>query len=441
MKTSTKLIIAVLILLAIAGGVYWYIFFYGPGNNIQTPTNNNGTNGGFIPLGDLGGNGGQTTNNTNNNSNIDENPTSSSTPVVIEKIPALRLLSENPIGGYGASTTASTTIVRWVDRGRGNIMEARSDTEEIITLSNTVLPKIYESIWNRNTNAFIGSLLSSNNDIPTIVYAKLNSQASSTLSKTNPTSTTTESDLTKLTPYFLRGKNLPTNTLNYAVSPKGDRLFMFIKESDQGVGYISNFDGTSVTKIFTQPVTQVNVDWPEENTIAITTKSSAKQHGFLYFVNPKTGIWKKIIGPVYGLSTKVSKDAKFVLISGSTNNQDIFTNIYSVGTTTPLDVSIKTLADKCAWGNFYKELVYCAIPSQPVSGIYPDDWHKGIITSYDKIWQINIKNSDIRQVSSLISQANKLINVFNLSTDPRDDFLFFMNKDDLSFWSLDLNGR
>jgi hypothetical protein len=213
------------------------------------------------------------------------------------------------------------------------------------------------------------------------------------------------------------------------------------KEEGQGAGYISNFDGTSVTKIFIQPLTQVSVEWPEENTVAITTNGSASQAGFLYFINPKTGIWKKIIGPVFGISTKVSKDAKFVLVSGSTNSQSITTNIYPVGTTTPIDAVVKTLADKCAWGNYYKELVYCATPSQPISGIYPDDWYKGVVTSYDKIWQINVKNNDIRQVSSLLGQANKLINVFNMSTDSRDDFLFFMNKDDLSLWSLDLNSR
>jgi hypothetical protein len=444
MKTSTKFIIAVLILLALAGGVYWYIFFYGPGNGTPTVNNtNNGTTGGFVPLNAPNNNTNQTTNNStnnNNNTNSDNNQNSSSTPVITEKVPALRLLSANPIGGYGASTTASTTVVRWVDRGRGNIMEARGDTEEIFTLSNTILPRVYISIWNKNLTAFIGSLLSSNSDIPTVVYAKLNVQASSTQPKDTST-TTADTEPTKVTPYFLRGKNLPQNMITYAVSPKGDKLFMLIKESGQGAGYISNFDGTSVTKIFIQPLTQVSVEWPEENTIAITTNGSASQAGFLYFINPKTGIWKKIIGPVFGISTKVSRDAKYVLVSGSTNSQNIMTNIYPIGTTTPIDAVVKTLADKCTWGNYYKELVYCATPSQPISGIYPDDWYKGVVTSYDKIWQINVKNNDIRQVSSLLGQANKLINAFNMSTDSRDDFLFFMNKDDLSLWSLDLNSR
>src|SRR4051812_1210223 len=35
-------------------------------------------------------------------------------------IAKLRLLSATPVGGYGASSTATTTV-RWVDRGRGNV--------------------------------------------------------------------------------------------------------------------------------------------------------------------------------------------------------------------------------------------------------------------------------------------------------------------------------
>jgi hypothetical protein len=295
----------------------------------------------------------------------------------------------------------------------------------------------------------IGSLLSTNTDVPTVVYAKLNQQAtttkittttSNTASSTASTTVTT-SATTNITPYNLKGKNLPANMLAYAVSPKGDKVFMLIKENGQSAGYLANFDGTSVSKIFVNPLTQVNVEWPEETTIAITTKGSASHAGFLYFVNTKTGLWKKILGPIYGLSTKVSRDAKYILASGTGKDQTVTTSIYSIGTTTPTDATLRTLADKCVWGNFYREIVYCATPAQQVNATYPDDWYRGNVTSSDKIWQLNVKTGDIRLVSSIFDKSDRLINAFNLGLDTRDDFLFFMNKDDLSFWSLDLNAR
>lgn len=431
MSTTTKIILFVLILLGIAGGVYWYLFFYGPGSGtpIVQPTNN-GISGGFIPLNPAGG---DTNNPTGTPSSDNPNTTTTTTtPSTVENspLPALRLLSETPIGGYSASTTASSTIVRWIDRGRGNILEARSDTTEITTLSNTLIPRMYDSVWNQNLTALVGSVLQTNTDTVTTVYAKLNVQTATT---------TTASSTENITPYFLRGKNLPENMIGYAVNPKGDKIFMLIKENNQSAGYIGNFDGTAVTKIFVNALTQLKAEWPEENTIAITTKASASANGFLYFINPKTGIWKKVLGPIVGLGTKVSRDAKKILASQTGKTGEMNTYIYTVGTTTPAYTTLRTLAEKCTWGKFYKELVYCATPAVPTPATYPDDWYKGTITTYDKIWQLNTKDNDVRLVSSLINQADRSINVFNISTDPKDDFLLFMNKDDLSFWSLDLN--
>lgn len=428
MSTTSKFIIFIMIVLAIAGGVYWYLFFYGPGNGEVIPPTSNGTSGGFIPLNAPTG---QSLSSTTLDTQTDPDSTVTTNPIGTEQtsVPTLRLLSSTPVGGYGASTTASTTIIRWIDRGRGNILEATTDSTEIITLSNTLLPRVYDSIWDKNLTSIIGSILPSNTDISTTVYAKLNKQ----------TATTTATSTENITPYFLRGKNLPDNMLGFAVSPKGDKIIMIIKENNQSVGYIANFDGTAVTKIFTNPITQLVVEWPEESTIAITTKASAKISGYLYFINPKTGTWKKVLGPIIGMSTKVSHDAKKILVSATSKNGQVTTSIYNIGTTTPTDTTLRTLAEKCTWGKFYKELIYCATPSIPTTATYPDDWYKGIITTYDKIWQLNSNNGDIRLVSSLINQSDRSINVFNMNTDPKDDYLLFMNKDDLSLWSLDLS--
>jgi hypothetical protein len=99
---------------------------------------------------------------------------------------------------------------------------------------------------------------------------------------------------------------------------------------------------------------------------------------------------------------------------------------------------VNTLADKCVWGNFYKEIVYCAVPSQPIAALYPDDWYKGNVSFTDKIWQINASTEEIHLVSPIVDQSDRTIDAFNLGLDTRDDFLFFMNKKDLSLWSFDL---
>ena len=412
-RKTSQIIIAVAILILLIGMVAFWFFFMRSG----TPTTPGGTNPptGFSPFGRPGGQqqGGQTSTSTGPGASYPTDVT----------IPALRLLSATPIGGYGASTTASTTFVRWVDRGRGNILEARGDSSVIKTLSNTLVPKVYESTWANNIGSFIGSILGDDNNTVTTLYASLQNTATSTSSAT---------------PYELRGKNLPAGIVTYASSPKKDQVFLFSIENNKGVGYVAPFSGGTATQIFSTPITEVNVEWPEANTIAITTKGSAGQSGFLYFVNPKTGVWKKIVGPLPGLSTRVSYDAKYVLISAAGNSNNVLTSIYSVASSTGNDAIIRTLADKCTWGNFYKEMVYCAVPFQPVSGVYPDDWYKGTLSTVDKLWQVNAQTSEVHLVSSIFSEAKRSIDAYNLGLDDKDNYLFFMNKNDLSFWSLDL---
>jgi len=415
--------IIVVILLAIVGVGIW-LLSQNPFTSTSTGGAGSTSSSGFTPFGRTPTGGGKAGQVNGTSTNSLQNGTAG-TP-----IPTLRLLSNTPVGGYGATTTASTTVVRWADRGRGNVLEAHEDTWDITTISNTLVPRIYESAWNKDLTAFIASILPDGQNAINTGYAELNRGSTGTSSTSfNPVGSSG---------YSLIGKSLPNTIQSYAISPKKDRIFFFAIENGRGVGYTSPINGGTLTQIFNTPVTQVNVSWPEDNTLAIVTKGTASESGYLYFVNPKSGVWNKILGPLPGLSAIVSHDAKNVFISTTGSNNDIVSYIYSVSKNKGTDAIIKTLADKCTWGNFYKNIAYCGVPMQPVSAVYPDDWYKGTISTTDKIWQVNADTGEIHQIAAIIDQADRLINTFNLSTDSKDNYLFFMNKNDLSLWSLDL---
>ncbi len=440
-KKSNILIAIVIVLLLAVGFAYWYLFFYGPGNQVTPVVTSGRPSTGFTPFSSSPVQTPDNNGNTNNSNTTQASPA----PDSGSALPSLRLLSNTPVGGYSASTTAntklasSTTFIRWIDRGRGNVYEARKDSLDITTLSNTLLPKVYESVWNKNINAFIGTILG-DNDTPTVLYSQIIAQTAPAIVKPITASSTDVStaNTQTLTPFQLKGKNLPKNMIAYAASPDGSKIFMLTNENNAGVGYIGNFDGTTVKKIFDTPLTQLNVEWPEANTIAITTKGSASQPGFLYFINPKTGLWKKILGPTFGLSAKVSHDAKYVIASAAGSNQSIFTSIYTVSTLKSSDPIIRTLADKCAWGNFNKNMVYCAVPTQIDQATYPDDWYRGSVSFIDKIWQVDAITGEVHLVTSIVDQSDRIIDAYNLGLDAKDDWLFFMNKNDLSLWAFDL---
>ncbi|MCL5782245.1 MAG: hypothetical protein M1459_02715 [Patescibacteria group bacterium] len=421
--------IMIILPLAITIGILYWFFLRAPSApsvTVSVPTNNDS---GFVPFD-------RTSPNTNTNSGsvteTGNTSTSSTTDNVTNTapIPVLRQLSSTPVGGYAASSTASSTVVRWIDRGRGNIYEASVNSLDTETVSNTILPRVYESWWNSADTSFIGRYLDSNSDKVTTVIANI--------TKRDTTGTSTDNGVAAETPYELRGKMVSGNVIAVTSSPKRDKILVVTDDTGQAVGYVSNFDGTRQTQVFSLPFTQINVDWPETNTIVITTKASNFYSGYLYFLNIKTGAITQILGDMKGLSAKVSHDGKKVLYSVSDTNSGFLTYIYDVKSGKSDPVIWRTLADKCAWSYANPANVYCAVSSQVPRGVYPDTWYVGQNSFVDSLWLLDTSNGDVRQIADLLNQGNAIIDAYNITLDANDEYLFFMNRIDQSLWSLDL---
>lgn len=412
MKKTTLIITTLIILALIGSGVYWYLFLRVPAVETGTDTT---TQNGFSPF-----NKGTTTNKPPvKQSSSTSTPEQQNTPV---KLLTLRKLSATPVGGMSASTTANTAVIRFIDRGAGHIYEANDKSNEITKISNTTLPKIYESYWNKNLTALVIRYLKEDTNTITNFYAEI-----------RKTSTTTST-----TPFGIKGSYMSPDIDQIAVSPNGDRIFTWNIENGKGVGYISNFDERNKIRVINGQLTQVLIDWPENNTVTMTTKASANASGYAYTIDTKTGSMKKIIGGLRGLSTKTSKDVKKTLYSVSKNN-GFSTALYNSKDESIQDVIFNTLADKCIWSTLRKNEVYCAVPTEIPSGIYPDDWYKGSVQFVDQIWYLDTTTGEVHLLANLLNLSNELIDATQLTLDPKENFLYFINKRDLSLWSLDLS--
>ncbi len=420
MTKKLLFLIVFLILLFLGGSYYWLAYLGNPVPFTETEENP----GGFNPF-----NRSSVTppsNTTNYVSTTTE--TASQPPTEVQKLPVLRLISATPVGGMSASTTASTTLIRYVDRGAGHIYESRADEASIIKLSNTTLPRIYESYWNKNLSAVILRYIKEGTDTVVNFYGEVRKvivTASSTI------------DVNK-TPYEIRGKFLSADIREVTVSPKGDRVFTFNIENGRGIGYISQFDESKRTKVLDTPLTQVQVSWPEENTIIITTKASAVSSGYAYIVDVKNGTMTKIFGGILGLTTKTSTDGKQVLFSSSAS-RTFKTSLYNIKNKTTKEVIFKTLPEKCVWSTVHKSEVYCAVPTEIPNSLYPDDWYEGSVSFVDQLWHLDTATGEVHLLANLLNLSDRLIDATNLTLDPKENFLYFINKNDLSLWSLDLN--
>src|SRR3989344_803076 len=417
---TKKIIFIFMLIILLAGGVYYFFFYQSKPMSLTDTAEAPPT--GFSPI---------------NRSSVatpkNTTPSATSTPrqnTVTEqaRIPALRHLSTIPVGGFMASSTASSTVVRYVDRGVGHVYESSSIENEIKKISNTTIPRIYESYWNKNLNTAIFRYMKDETDTIANFYAEI---------RPIKTSTSTLETINEVNSE-IKGKFISSDIKEIAVSPKKDRVFTFNIENGRGIGYISGFDESKKTKIIDIPITQVNIEWPEENTLAITTKSSGVSSGYLYLIDIKKPSLKKILGGITGLNAKVSHDAKKILFSSS-NSKGFAMSIYNIKDSSTQEMVFRTTADKCVWSKIRPNELYCSIPVEFPAGMYPDDWYKGVISFADQIWQLDTTTGEVHLMANLLKISDELIDAVDLTLDPKEDYLFFVNKRDLTLWSLDLN--
>jgi len=462
--------IIIILILAILGGIA-YFFFYA---NNPAPQGNTGgstisVQNPFVPFGGSGVNNNQGSNSsgTNSTSTIANNGQ-------IYQYPKVREIWPTPVGGFVASTTASSTFVRFVDRGTGYVYDMNMASATPANISNTTVPLVYESYWNSNGMSGIFRYIKEGGDDITNFYVQLRSTAATTntpasakaslgkktassTATTTPaslktsyagqgTSTTATTSIPSIltapilsqTPYVLRGTYFPGNIISVAVSPKGNQLFTVENVNGNGVGFISNFDGSGSKQIFSTPLTQINAFWPSASTLMLSTKASSNSAGYLYSINVKTGVMSEVFGGLGGLSILANPKAQLVLYSDLSSSGNLVASLYNIKTSSSQDLPFVTLADKCVWSKQNPVDLYCAVPSSAPTG-YPDAWYEGTASGVDQIIEVDTDTGSIHLVSSLAKDARTQIDAEWLALDPSERFLYFVNKRDLSLWSVDLN--
>lgn len=335
------------------------------------------------------------------------------------EVARLRKLSGEPVAGYSLFNTGSTTVVRFVEKGTGNVYEANSTSTKIERLTNTTIPKIIRAFWLPDGSGFLAQTISDETELIETRFVRL----------IKNTATSTES----LTPYNTEISNLPTGIKELSISPDGKKVFYYTTDS-QSKWFISNIDGTGESLVYTNPLLEWIPDWVGQTQVSMQTKSSFLAVGYSYIFDTKNKTLKKT-GPVsVGLSSKANSDISGFLVSiGGTFPQlaffDTKTNLYS-------GLDTNTLAEKCAWLNSEKMFAYCAIPSTFPRGNYPDDWYKGKVSTKDFIEKVDLTQNLFYRIGDISVLAEEDIDVSDIKSSKDDSHLAFRNKIDGFLWIL-----
>ncbi|TSD05727.1 MAG: hypothetical protein Greene07147_432 [Parcubacteria group bacterium Greene0714_7] len=347
-----------------------------------------------------------------------EKPTNETPGGSAQKVTArIRQVSTRPTAGAWFTSPSGTTTsphIRFTERATGHIFETPTDSYAETRISNTTIPLIQELIVINDTTLLLRTL----SDTETI------SNAFGVLNATNSE------------------QSLDTSALKgfqrVAVAKNGLSM-MTVTEVAQGSQIeLAEPDGTKSRTILLSPIRSW-IPLAGDSRFFIQSAPSSGASGFLYEIRSNGGL-TKILSDIPGLLGVPSPTGRYILYSGSTGVK-VFLGMIDTKTGQSYTLPLKTLATKCAWISEDTPRVFCAI-SDPMRGgtaTLPDDWLLGKISFSDSVWIIRPIENTAHSLGYLQEIANTPIDVLNPTISVDGNFALFINKNDLSVWSLDLN--
>ncbi len=448
-RKSVYVIFSIIVVLLISLLVFFF-FLYQRNSSGQYNLNGNLSNSirDFLPFGNVAPL--QNISNQNQQVTTETNEATTTNPQVV--IPVLRQISTAPIGGSTVIDRTRTEIqdkvkktitdqyIRFVDRATGHIFETNKASLDVAEISNTTIPKVYETYFSSNPDVAIFRLLDEPSDTIITERAFLSSVATSSTSTSTPNTASTTASSTIITtpytgtPYVTKLSQLPSNLESIALAPSSQRLFYLFQNTAGGTFVLSNIDGTKPIKLYSSALGQWLLDWPTEKSAVMTTRPSGIANGISLLINTTNGTLSKIASG-NGLTTSVSPDLSFALVGTSgEDGSSLNLNSVTLKNNNSIDLSLKTLPEKCVWAHTEKSTVYCAVPETVPAGIYPDNWYQGLVSFTDNLWKINTSTGISKVVSLLNRGYGKNIDAIDLQLSSDDSYLTFMNKSDLILW-------
>ncbi len=330
-------------------------------------------------------------------------------------IPKLRKISDLPVAGFISFEDEDDVVsVRYTERSTGHIYEVKTNSLTKKRVSNTTIPRVQESIW-VNEDSTIIRYLDENDNIKSF-YAEV-----------------VENKDNDLIDGKTEGVFLVDNMKE--VISLGSRLFYVLEGTNDSQGFTSTLKGEGVARIFSSPLKEWLVGRPKQGTLTLTTKPSSDVFGYLYFLNTSTGRMDKKLS-VMGLTTLTNSNLSSVLFSRSSASS-FSLSVYDVVSKESEFLPIDTLPEKCVWSDNNIN-IYCGVPNSVSRGDYPDEWYQGVTSFSDNISRIDTREEVSEILVSPNDVAREEIDLIKPALGPNEDYLFFINKKDLSLWSLEL---
>jgi hypothetical protein len=228
---------------------------------------------------------------------------------------------------------------------------------------------------------------------------------------------------------------LDTNITSFTLTPSRQKAFGLKKTPTGSELYEYTFSGIR-KKVIQFPFSDFSLQSINEKDIILSTLPSGYIAGYIYQFDTISGVRKKILSSISGVRALVHPNQKNSIYSrGDTSSTKLF--MYSQNSGSGFETKLSSFVDKCTW-NIRTITAYCASPQNLPETVYPDTWYKGLVNTRDTLYRIDTAGgqNELLRASDISGQN---LDMINLSFDPDEKNLFFINKYDSSLWIYDFS--
>ena len=330
--------------------------------------------------------------------------------------------SKTPAAGIGFVTSGTTTVIRFVERSTGYVLEKKSGRSSLERLTNTLLPQAFETIVMRNGRVIVRSL--ENDTIVTTVGTIASTSAGGAR--------------------MLIQKALPSGIRAIVASPNGEEIFYIVETSEGAAGIRAAWDGSKPKQMFSSAAVGWRLRWLSDGRIVLVQNAADGVAGYA-FVLAKDGTVTLLLRNIPGLTVLPKESSAAVLYGESGGDLALYAQIDEK--TTPTLLPIRTIAEKCIWapssakatdGKFPALVAYCAVPQVSPGANFLDRWYRGEAHTADAWWRVDARANS---AELLYAPGNIEFDVENPVIDPKGNYIAFINAVDKSPWLLRISER
>ena len=329
-------------------------------------------------------------------------------------------IASGPVAGatFIQTFAPTTTVARYVMQDNGHVLDLAIDVPGAAAkpASNTTIPGVVSAVWGKNGTS-------------TVLQYTENTTLKSVYIAFAPATTTGV-----VSPAHIQF--LPNNITSLAMSPDGASVAYLLPTSAGTDGYVAKADGTNARRLFSVPLSQVTLSWPEQNSLLVQTKGAIGVPGIALYVNVKTSGVSPLLY-TSGLSAIANSVFSKVIYQSSPTKTSATTYAHDVATGKDTPLANNPLPEKCAWSVTSLSDIYCALSLDATAANYLDLWHQGLIQNADSIVKLDA-NTGIGTVITLPGDGGVSAPIDQIGVSFDGKYLYFITRGDHSLWGVRL---